>query len=296
MDETTRRRRRMKNVVFVVDSGSDFEFDNELNIQHPVEVVPLNIQIGDAEFLDGVDINKEEFYHKMAASNQLPKTSQPSPQHFYDTFQKYIDEGKTVVSLSIAASLSGTYQSSTIAKEMLTAEEQKNIFLIDTNTVSVAVLLLLKQADEMLVEGNSVENTVEFVEETKNKLKIFALLDTLENLKKGGRISQTQAFIGGLLNIKPIIVVDQGKVDPLGKARGRKKGLQQLSESISKLEKYEKDMLFIAYSFATVEEAKAEVEHVVDVNQFSNTYYYKLGSTIGTHGGVNVLGLGLKER
>jgi DegV family protein with EDD domain len=286
----------MKNVVFVVDSGSDFERDNEPLIQHPVEVVPLNIQIGDGEYLDGVDINKEEFYHKMAASNQLPKTSQPSPQHFYDMFKKHIDEGKTVISLSIAASLSGTYQSSRIAKEMLTAEEQTNIFLIDTNSVSVVVLHLLKQADDMLIEGISVENVVQFVEETKNKLKIYALLDTLENLKKGGRISQTQAFIGGLLNIKPIIVIDHGKVDPIGKARGRKKGLQQLSESISDLEKYEKDMLFIAYSFATVEEAKAEVEHIIDLNQFTHTYYYKLGSTIGTHGGVNVLGIGLKER
>jgi hypothetical protein len=107
----------MNNVVFVVDTGSDFERDNVPKIQHPVEVVSLNIQIGEKEYLDGVDINKEEFYHKMAASNQLPKTSQPSPQHFYDVFKKYVDEGKTVISLSIAASLSGTYQSSSIAIE-----------------------------------------------------------------------------------------------------------------------------------------------------------------------------------
>jgi DegV family protein with EDD domain len=286
----------MKNVVFVVDSGSDFELDNDLNIQHPVEVVPLNIQIGDNDYLDGVDINKEEFYQIMAGSDQLPKTSQPSPQHFYDTFKKHIDEGKTVISLSIAASLSGTYQSSTIAKEMLTEEEQKNIFLIDTNSVSVGVLYLLKKADEMLVEGSSPEDVIQFIEDNKNKIKIFALLDTLENLKKGGRISQAQAFIGGLLNIKPIIVVEQGRVNPIGKARGRKKGLQQLAESVSQLEKYEKDMLFIAHSFTSIEEAKVEVEHLVDINQFAHTYYYKLGSTIGTHGGVNVMGIGLKER
>jgi DegV family protein with EDD domain len=286
----------MKNVVFVVDSGSDFELDNDLKIQHPVEVVPLNIQIGTDEYLDGVDINKEEFYQKMAGSDQLPKTSQPSPQHFYDTFKKHIDEGKTVVSLSIAASLSGTYQSSTIAKEMLTEEEQKNIFLVDTNSVSVGVLYLLKKADDMLVEGSSIEDVIQFAEDNKNKIKIYALLDTLENLKKGGRISQTQAFIGGLLNIKPIIVVEQGRVNPIGKARGRKKGLQQLAESVSQLEKYEKDMLFIAHSFTSIEEAKAEVENLVDINQFAHTYYYKLGSTIGTHGGVNVMGIGLKER
>jgi DegV family protein with EDD domain len=286
----------MKNVVFIVDSGSDFELDNALALQYPVEVVPLNIQIGDDEYTDGEDINKEEFYQKMASSEILPKTSQPSPQRFHDVFKKHIAAGNTVISLSIAASLSGTYQSSTIAKEMLSDNEQESIFLIDTNNVSVVVLYLLKKAEELLVEGKTVEEVVEWVEENKNKLKIYALLDTLENLKKGGRISQTQAFIGGLLNIKPLVIIDHGKVNPVGKARGRKRGLLQLSDLISNVDQYEKDMLFIAHSFNSIEEAKAEVAQTIDASQFTHTYYYKLGSTIGTHAGANTIGIVLKNK
>jgi DegV family protein with EDD domain len=286
----------MSNVVFVVDSGSDYELENALNMKHTVEVVPLNIHIGQDEYLDGVTISKDEFYEKMAASEVLPKTSQPSPQQFFDVFKKYIDKGKTILSLSISSELSGTFQSASIAKSMLTDEEQKNVTLIDTTSVSAVVLLLLKRADELLNDGTSLEDVVSWIEENKKKTKVYALLDTLENLKKGGRISAAQALIGGLLTIKPLVTIANGKVETLGKSRGRKRGLQQLSELFSNIDLFETDLLFVVHSFNTVEEAKEEVKHVIDESLFSNVYYYKLGSTIGTYAAAQTIGIALKEK
>lgn len=286
----------MSNVVFVVDSGSDYELENALAMKHTVEVVPLNIHIGKNEYLDGVTITKDEFYEKMASSVELPKTSQPSPQQFYDAFKKYIEKGKRIICLSISSELSGTFQSATIAKDMLKDEEQKSVTLIDTTSVSAVVLLLLKKADELLNDGTSVEDVVSWIEDNKHKTKVYALLDTLENLKKGGRISAAQALIGGLLTIKPLVTIANGEVETLGKSRGRKRGLQQLSELFTNLELFETDLLFVVHSFNTVEEARLELKHVIDESLFSNVYYYKLGSTIGTYAAAQTIGIALKEK
>lgn len=286
----------MSNVVFVVDSGSDYELESALAMEHTVEVVPLNIHIGKNEYLDGVTITKDEFYEKMASSVELPKTSQPSPQQFYDAFKKYIEEGNRIICLSISSELSGTFQSATIAKDMLKDEEQKSVTLIDTTSVSAVVLLLLKKADELLNDGTSVEDVVSWIEDNKHKTKVYALLDTLENLKKGGRISAAQALIGGLLTIKPLVTIANGKVETLGKSRGRKRGLQQLSELFTNLELFETDLLFVVHSFNTVEEARLELKHVIDESLFSNVYYYKLGSTIGTYAAAQTIGIALKEK
>lgn len=286
----------MSNVVFVVDSGSDYELESALAMEHTVEVVPLNIHIGKDEYLDGVTITKDEFYEKMASSEVLPKTSQPSPQQFYDAFKKYIEKGKRIICLSISSELSGTFQSATIAKDMLKDEEQKSVTLIDTTSVSAVVLLLLKKADELLNDGTSVEDVVSWIEDNKHKTKVYALLDTLENLKKGGRISAAQALIGGLLTIKPLVTIANGKVETLGKSRGRKRGLQQLSELFTNLELFETDLLFVVHSFNTVEEARLELKHVIDESLFSNVYYYKLGSTIGTYAAAQTIGIALKEK
>jgi DegV family protein with EDD domain len=280
-------------VVFILDSGSDFEKENQINIKTPVEVIPLNIHFGEEVYLDGVDLSKEEFYAKMSIFEELPKTSQPSPQAFYDGFKRHLDKGCTVVSLSIASDLSGTFQSATIAKDMLSEEEQTKVFLIDTKNVSVTILHMLKYADTMLLEGKAVEEVVQWIEAHKDQFRIYALLDTLENLKKGGRISQTQAFIGGLLNIKPMVTIEEGKVETLGKSRGRKRGLKELSTYVDGIGGLNKEYLFVAHSFDTVEEATSELDLIIDQTQFDHTLYYKLGSTIGTHAGKNTLGIGV---
>jgi DegV family protein with EDD domain len=284
----------MSNVVFILDSGSDFEKENRLNLTHPVEVVPLNIHFGDEVYLDGVDLSKDEFYAKMEQSAELPKTSQPSPQSFHDVFKKHLDEGKEVLCITISSELSGTYQSTLIAKDMLEEDEQQRVHLIDSRNITVVILFLIKMADRLLNEGKSISEVVQAIEETKERVRFFGILDTLENLKKGGRISPAQAMIGGLLNIKPLCTIANGKVESIGKARGRKKGLLQLQAFVGDLNQYEDDVLFIAHSFKTDEEAKDEALQVIDMGRFGEVHYYKFGSTIGTHAGKNVLGICLR--
>jgi len=282
-------------IVFVVDSASDFSQDL-FSLNHRIEVVPLNVHFGDTIFLDGVDISKEEFYSKMAQTPELPKTSQPSPQAFYEMFKKQLDDGHTILSFSITSKLSGTYQSAHIAKGMFSDEEQKNIYLIDTESLSVGVIYLVKKADELLAKGTGIEQVVEWLEEAKKKIRLFALLDTLENLKKGGRISTAQAFIGEMLSIKPIILINDGIVDNFGKFRGRKKGLKALSEKISSYQALDRSVLFVAHSFERLEEAIEELKEVVDVSLFEQVYYTKLGSTLGTHAGQDTLGVCVIEK
>ncbi|GAA0360055.1 DegV family protein [Bacillus horti] len=288
----------MENIVYVLDSGSDFEREqlDKLNLQYPVEFIPLNIHIGDEVYLDGVNINKKEFYEKMAQSEELPKTSQPSPQMFFDMYKKLIDEGKQVVNLTLSSGVSGTYQSALIAKDMLEDAEKEHVHLVDTQQLSVTILLLLKKLDTLLTEGKSLNEAIGWLEDNKHKGTMFGLLDTLENLKKGGRISSAQAMIGGLLNIKPLVEIKDGKVESLGKARGRKKGQQLLADSIGSIDHYTSDSIFIAHNFATLDDAKQELSQILDVNAFEQVFYYTLGSTIGTHAGPNTLGIALMKK
>lgn len=286
----------MSEVVFVVDSGSDYEQDNRSGITRKVEFVPLNSHFGDEVFLDAIDFTKDEFYVKMANSPELPKTSQPSPQAFYDVFKRNLDEGKEIITITISSDLSGTFQSATIAKDMLTEEEQQKVHLVDSRNVSVVLVYLMKRADNLLNEGKSVKEVVQWLDANKDKTTVYALLDTLENLKKGGRISAAQAMIGGLLNIKPLITLKDGKVESLGKARGRKKGIKELVDIIGDIEQYDRDYLFIVHSFLSEEEAREEAKAVVDESQFQEVFYFKLGSTIGTHAGTNAIAIVLKRK
>lgn len=284
----------MSDVVFVLDSGSDFETDNQLQLTRPVEVVPLNIYFGDDVYLDGVDLTKDQFYTKMEQSEELPRTSQPSPQAFYDQFKKHLDQGSEILCITISSDLSGTYQSALIAKGMLTDEEQENVHVVDSRNITVVILFFVQMADRMLNEGKSLREVVQAIEQTRDKVRFFGMLETLENLKKGGRISAAQAMIGGLLNIKPLCTISNGKVEAIGKSRGRKKGLIQLQTYVGDLNQYEDDILFIAHSFKTDEEAKEEAKQVIDLQRFRETHYYKMGSTIGTHTGPNVLAICLR--
>ncbi len=280
----------MKNITFVVDSGSDYEHSLSSYLDFPVRVVPLHINIEGKEYLDGVDISKDDFYHEMNKASELPKTSQPTPHFFHEVFKEELNKGNQVLFVSISSKLSGTYQSAVIAKEMLTEEEQKQIYLIDSYNISVTIFLLLIKANEMLLNGNSLDEVVKELETYKSKVNFIALLDTLENLKKGGRISTTQATIGGILNIKPLITVKDGLIDTIDKFRGRKKGIKYMSDQLNDLiSQINKEKVFLVHSFLNIEKLNEEVQSI-DLSKYKEIIYVKLGATLGTHGAANLLG------
>ena len=207
----------------IVDSTSDLTPE----IKKQVHIVPLTVHFGDEEFIDGVTIDHKQFYEKLIETDVHPSTSQASPAAFEAEYEKAKEEGAVVITLS--AKLSGTYQSAVIA-----AEEYDNIYVVDSTSVTIGASILVELAVRLANQGLDAGDIARQLEEEKKKIVLVALVDTLEYLKKGGRISKSVAAFGTMLNIKPVLAVEDGEIQVLGKARGSKMGNNMLVQQIDK--------------------------------------------------------------
>ena len=210
---------------FIVDSTTDIvsEIDKE------VAVVPLTVYFGNEEFTEGIDITKSEFYSKIEQSEELPRTSQPTPDAFLNEFQRIQQNGDEGIVITLSSSFSGTFQSAKIA-----ADGFDSIFILDSNTAAIGTGILTEYAVTLAQTGKSAEEIYNELERVKGDIIIIATVDTLEYLQKGGRISKSLAFAGGILNLKPILCVENGEIKKLGKARGNKHAYKLLIEEIEK--------------------------------------------------------------
>ena len=214
-------------VKIVLDSTTDLTPE----LAGKFEVVHLTVNFGEEEFIDGVTINKDEFYAKLIESDVIPTTSQATPEAFEKTFRKIVENGDEVIAITVASKLSGTYQSACIAAE----EFPGKVRVIDGKSVAIGTAILAEYAIGLVEKGLSADEISKEIEEKSNDIIIVALIDTLEYLKKGGRLSKTAAFAGGLLNIKPVVSVEDGEINILGKARGSKQGNNFLVKEIEKV-------------------------------------------------------------
>ena len=212
------------NVRIIVDSSTDVA-EAYLN---RVQVVPLTLRFGEEEYYDGVTIHKEEFYRRLVESDELPTTSQATPASFDQVFREVAANGDSAVVICLSSKLSGTYQSACIA-----AESYDNIYVVDSQSVAIGTGVLAQYAVDCADAGLSAREIAQKLEKKKADVTVIALLDTLEYLKKGGRISKTVAFAGGVLNIKPVVTVQDGVVALIGKARGSRNGNNLLVEKIN---------------------------------------------------------------
>lgn len=210
-------------VKIIVDSTVDLTPE----LKERVKVVPLSVRFGEQEYQDGVTITAEKFYEMLVSSEELPTTSQPTPAAFEDAYREAVEAGHEVVCITIASKLSGTYQSATIAAD----EFPGKVFVVDSRTAAIGSGVLTEYALQLADQGMGAEQILHELMEKRKKIRLFAIVDTLEYLKKGGRLSSTVAFVGGLLNLKPIISVDEdGTIAVPGKARGMKNAFAQLTE------------------------------------------------------------------
>lgn len=209
----------------IVDSTADLMPEYKSR----VSVVPLTVHFGDQEYIDGITIDHNTFYEKLVEDDVLPTTSQATPDAFMKEFDKVKEAGESAVVITLSSKLSGTYQSAMIA-----AAEYENIHIVDSGTVAMGGGILVEMALRFLDEGLDAKTVAEKLEEEKQKIVIVALVDTLEYLKKGGRVSKAVAFAGGVLNIKPVLSVIDGEINMLGKARGSKMGNNLLVQEIEK--------------------------------------------------------------
>lgn len=211
-------------VRIIVDSAADFAD----GVAEKVTVLPMTLRFGDEEFIDGVTISNKEFYSKLIESDELPATSQIMPHSFEKAYKEAIANGEDVVVITLSSRLSGTYQSACIAKE----EVGGNVYVVDSLSVAIGEGILAQRAVELKDEGKSAKEIAEILNKEREDIRLIALLDTLEYLKKGGRISKTVAFAGEMLSIKPVINVLEGEVNLLGKARGSRQGNNLLVKEI----------------------------------------------------------------
>ena len=267
------------NTRIIVDSTADLmpEFKSR------VHTVPLTVNFGDEEYIDGVTIDHKTFYEKLIESDVLPTTSQATPDAFIKEFEKAKEAGEAAVVITLASKFSGTYQSATIA-----ADDYENIYVVDSGSATMGSGILVELAFKLLDEGKNAEEIAAILEEQKKKIIIVALVDTLEYLKKGGRISKAVAFAGGVLNIKPVLSVIDGEINMLGKARGSKMGNNLLVQEIDKAGgiDFSKPVLlgYSGISDALLKKYIEDSRHIWEGN-LDEIRYTTIGSVIGTHAG-----------
>lgn len=212
-------------VRIIVDSTADVTKDIKMGLT----IVPMAVRFGEQEYIDGVTIDHKRFYEMLVESDVLPKTSQATPESYIRFFDEVKSVGDSAVVITLASTLSGTYQSACIA-----AEDYDNIYVVDSETVAIGTGILAELALKLANDGLDAKSIAECLEKEKKHIRIIAMVDTLEYLQKGGRVSKTVAFAGGLLNIKPVLSVAEGKINMLGKARGSKQGNNLLVTEIKR--------------------------------------------------------------
>lgn len=272
------------------DSASDFTLEQakELNI----DIVSFRTCFGETEYIDGVTMDATQFFEKLIETDVLPTTSQITPYEYDKIFSELTADGDVVICITLSSKLSGCYQSACVAA----SDYEGKVFVVDSLNACVGQQILVRRAVDLRAEGLSVEQIVEQLEIDKTKIRLLALLDTLEYLKKGGRISAATAMAGSLLSIKPVISVTNGEVTVIGKARGSKAGNNKLSELIEHEGPIRFDMPYaLAYSGLSNSLLMKYVE------DFSYLYEGKknpedfqiclIGSTIGTHIGPGAIGI-----
>lgn len=268
------------NVKIIVDSTADMRPE----VAAKVGIVPLSVYFRDREFVSGVDINQKQFYEMLVESDTLPTTSQPAPYLFEEAFEKAVSEGCEVVCLTCAGKLSGTNQSANIAA----AEFEGKVHVVDSCTIAIGLGILTEYALELAAQGLSAEEIVWKLLRKREKIKVLALVDTLEYLKKGGRISSAVALAGGLLNIKPVISVNGGEIKLLGKARGSRQGNNLLVQEIQKAGGVDFAMpVMLGYTGLSDALLQKYIQDSVDLwkDNVENLPVSIVGSVVGTHVG-----------
>lgn len=267
----------------IVDSTTDLMPE----YKERVYTVPLTVRFGDEEYIDGITIDHKAFYQKLVETDILPTTSQATPAAFVQQLEAAKAANEAAVIITLSSKLSGTYQSAEIA-----AQDYDNVYVVDSASGAVGGGILTELALKYLDEGADAAEIAERLNEDKKKIVIVALVDTLEYLKKGGRISKTVAFAGALLNIKPVLSVVDGEINMLGKARGSKMGNNLLVQEIEKAGGIDfskpvllgytglSDALLLKY----IEDSRFLWENELDSLRCTT-----IGSVIGTHAGPGAI-------
>ena len=267
----------------IIDSTADMTPE----IKSRVYTVPLTVHFGREEYIDGVTIDHKTFYEKLIESDVLPTTSQATPSAFAQEYERARQAGEAAVVITLASKFSGTYQSAVIA-----AADYENVYVVDGASAAMGTGILVELAFRLLDGGMSAKEIAETLETEKKKIVVVALVDTLEYLKRGGRISATTAVVGSMLQIKPVLHVDdEGHLINIGKARGRQSSLKALVDKMEKtVTEAGKQTVFISHGDC-LEDAEAVAQMVRERFGTQDIRINYVGPVIGAHSGPGTLAL-----
>nr|WP_300818718.1 DegV family protein [uncultured Acetatifactor sp.] len=273
-------------VRIITDSASDIVG----NKREDLRVLPVSITFGEEEFQDGINLTHQMFYEKLIECDELPVTSQVPPFAFEKAFREAMETGNQVIAITLSSKLSGTWQSACIAAEGFGGK----VRVVDSENASIGQHALVEYALRLKDAGLGIEEIVERLEADKKRIRLIALLDTLEYLKKGGRISKAAAMAGSLLSIKPVIAIQRGEVAILGKARGSKQGNNLLAEQIRQTGGIDFGKPFVL-GYTGLSDAMLR-KYIKDHESFWKSSVDALetssvGGTIGTHIGPGAIGV-----
>lgn len=271
-------------VRIVTDSSCDLT-DEEV-ASRGIEVVPLSIRFGDDEFEDRTELTVEAFYEKLAAASVLPETAAPAPGKFEAAFRRQAAAGADgIVCINLSAGLSATMQSAQNAAQAV--RDDLDVRVIDSRSITSGLGSQVLVAAQAAADGASLDDVAALVEGLAKRTHVFGALDTLDNLKKGGRIGGAQAILGSLLSIKPLLDISSGTVEEAGKPRTRRKALEMLRDKV--FEHGEVEHLCVTHGFAP------DVDDLLDLlaPRFARDQIRvgHIGPVIGTHGGPRVMGV-----
>lgn len=273
-------------VRIIIDSACDLTKEQADKLQ--TTFLPLKTIFGEEEFLDGITLSHRQFFEKLIESDCMPTTSQIPPHEYETVFQEVKEAGDTAVVITLSSKLSGTYQSANIARDGY----EDCIWLVDSENVCIGEQILVRYACRLRDTGASAAEIAAILDQRKKDVRVIALLDTLEYLKRGGRISGAAAFAGGLLSIKPVIAIADGEVAILGKARGSKNGNNMLREETAKCGGIDFTMPF-SLAYSGLDDSLLQ-KYIADnaamwQEQVSELPISTIGSTIGTHAGPGAI-------
>lgn len=277
------------NFYFVTDSTADLP--EAIRTRYDVRVVPLKVHFGEEVYLDGKTLGAEQFYEKLATSDVMPTTSQPSPADFLEVYKEILDtdpEGH-IFSIHLSVAMSGTHQSATLAKSLL--EQEDAVTVIDSRSASYGIGMLVAAAAEAATQGQSKEEIVSLVQQVRETNTVYFIVDTLEYLQRGGRIGKASAMLGSLLNIKPILSIDdEGEVTSVDKVRGSKRAMQRIIDLFKG--DYSTGDVEITIVHANVPDVAQQIEEALKtVFSVKKCTITVLGPVLGTHTGPGTIGL-----
>lgn len=268
-------------VWIVTDSTADFPPDLIEGL--PITVVPLIVEIEGYSYRDRVDLSPEEFLTKLR-QGMLPRTSQPSAGAFQEVYQELLDQGYEVISIHIAATLSGTLNSARVAAQALDSDR---IHLCDSGSVSMGLGLLVIEAAELATSGHSAAAILQHLERRRRDIRLFAILDTLEYLQRGGRIGRAAAFLGSALQIKPIVTVREGSVEPVERVRTFRRGVERLLDLAQEHAPFDRVAVLQLGAEGPAGELRDRLQALQPELQIP---FSKIGTVVGTYAGPGALG------